>query len=80
MKKKISIIIPFYNEKENIVNIFKEIEELITKENKYLFEIIFMDNNSNDGYHNKFAMKYGLKKAFWFIILIKTYPVKIEIK
>ena len=49
MKKKISIIIPFYNEKENIVNIFKEIEELITKENKYLFEIIFMDNNSNDG-------------------------------
>ena len=49
MTKKISIIIPFYNEKENIINILKEIEELIKKENKYLFEIILMDNNSNDG-------------------------------
>lgn len=49
MTKKISIIIPFYNEKENIINILKEIEELIKKENKYLFEIILMDNNSSDG-------------------------------
>ena len=49
MKKKISIIIPFYNEKENIVNILKEIEELIIIENKYIFEVILMDNDSNDG-------------------------------
>lgn len=49
MTKKISIIIPFYNEKENISKILKEIEELIIRENKYLFEIILMDNNSNDG-------------------------------
>lgn len=49
MEKKISIIIPFYNEKQNIINILKEIEDLIKKEKKYLFEIILMDNNSNDG-------------------------------
>ena len=49
MTKKISIIVPFYNEKENIIKILKEIEELIVIENKYLFEIILMDNNSNDG-------------------------------
>ena len=49
MTKKISIIVPFYNEKENIIKILKEIEELIVIENEYLFEIILMDNNSNDG-------------------------------
>lgn len=60
MKKKISIIIPFYNERENIVNIFREIEELIIKENKYLFEIILMDNNSNDG-SSSIAQDYAKK-------------------
>ncbi len=49
MTKKISIIIPFFNEKENILNILKETQELTKKKNNYLFEIILMDNNSNDG-------------------------------
>ena len=52
MKKKISIIIPFYNEKENIIKLLKEIDDSLIKENKYLFEIILMDNNSNDGSSN----------------------------
>ena len=49
MKKKISIIIPFYNEKENIPLILSEVKNLIQVESNYDFELLLMDNNSNDG-------------------------------
>ena len=48
MKKKISIIVPFYNEKENLPKILNEVQKLI-KIGNYDFELILMDNNSNDG-------------------------------
>lgn len=49
MKKKVSIIIPFYNEKQNLPIIFSEVHKLLKVEINYDFEIILMDNNSNDG-------------------------------
>ncbi len=49
MKKKISIIIPFYNEKNNLPLILAEVKKLIEVETNYDFEILLMDNNSNDG-------------------------------
>ena len=51
MKKKISIIIPFYNEKNNLPLILGEVKKLIEVEINYDFEILLMDNNSNDGSH-----------------------------
>jgi|TARA_B110000037_G_scaffold19032_1_gene20003 dolichol-phosphate mannosyltransferase len=49
MKKKISIIIPFYNESANIPLILSKVRTLISKEKNYNFEILLMDNSSNDG-------------------------------
>ena len=49
MKKKISIIIPFFNERNNLPIILKKVQSLILNEDKYDFEILLMDNNSNDG-------------------------------
>ena len=49
MKKKISIIIPFYNEGANIPLILSKVRNLISKEKNYNFEILLMDNSSNDG-------------------------------
>ena len=48
--KKISIIIPFYNEKF-VLNEFTDslIPELKKLKSKYLFEVILLDNNSDDG-------------------------------
>ena len=49
MKKKISIIVPFYNKKESLES---TIEKIITTkkklEDKYFFEIILLDNHSTD--------------------------------
>ncbi len=49
MKKLISILIPCFNEQENVVQISKAIEEVLQKElSKYDYEIIFIDNCSTD--------------------------------
>ena len=47
--KKISIIIPFYNEKENLPIILSKVKTLIDNEATYKFEILLMDNDSIDG-------------------------------
>tara|TARA_Y100001970_G_scaffold236970_1_gene297094 strand:- start:713 stop:1642 length:930 start_codon:yes stop_codon:yes gene_type:complete len=60
MKKKISIIIPFYNEKDNLTKILSSVKTLIDFENKYDFELLLMDNNSNDG--SNIIAKEELKK------------------
>jgi glycosyltransferase involved in cell wall biosynthesis len=50
MKKKISILIPIFNEKENINIIYNKIIDIIsTILERYDHEIIFLDNHSKDG-------------------------------
>jgi len=56
MKKKISIIIPFFNERDNLPLLLNDVKKLIESESQYEFELILMDNNSNDG-SNEVAKK-----------------------
>ena len=49
MKKKISIIIPFFNEKNNLPLILADVRKLVEIEKNYEFELLLMDNNSDDG-------------------------------
>ena len=49
-KKQISIVIPCYNEAENIVQIYHAVKNELTHNcPKYDYEIIFIDNKSTDG-------------------------------
>ncbi|MDP2750638.1 MAG: glycosyltransferase [Nanoarchaeota archaeon] len=48
MKVKISIVLPTYNEKENLEILIPHIEKIIKREN-YCGEIIVVDDNSPDG-------------------------------
>ena len=80
MKKKISIIIPFYNEKENIPHILSEVKKLIQIENNYDFELLLMDNNSNDG--SDIVAKEELKsfKGSRYIKLSRNFGYQANIK
>ena len=47
--KKISIVVPTYNEEGNVIPITEAIiEQLEQKLSKYDYELIFIDNHSND--------------------------------
>ena len=46
-ERKISIVVPVYNEEESIANLHKEILDVCIK-NNYLFEIIIVDDGSTD--------------------------------
>ena len=48
MKKLISIVIPFYNEEENIKEVHKQLSEIFNQEKKYNFEIIAVEHGSTD--------------------------------
>lgn len=48
MMAKISIVVPVYNEEGNVEKLHKEILDTC-RENKYEFEIIFVDDGSTDG-------------------------------
>lgn len=80
MKKKISIIIPFYNEKENIRKILSEVKKLIEIENNYHFELLLMDNNSIDG--SDVVAKDELKKfsGSKYIKLSRNFGYQANIK
>ena len=47
-KKLISIVTPVYNEEGNIQSIYSAIKEIFTRIDKYDYEHIFADNNSQD--------------------------------
>ena len=54
MKKKISILIPCFNEVENVEGISAAVEEVIKKDlSNYDYEIVFIDNASTDGTRDK---------------------------
>ena len=46
MSTAISIIIPTYNERDNIIALVKRIDHALSD---YEYEIVFIDDNSSDG-------------------------------
>ncbi len=55
-KTEITIVIPFLNEEENIPNLIKALNELY-KSSNLIFEVIFVDDGSNDGSFIKFKQQ-----------------------
>lgn len=54
MGKKISIMIPCYNEVENVIPISEAVVEVMEKElPEHDYEILFIDNASTDGTRDK---------------------------
>ena len=52
--KKISILIPCYNENENVVPMSEAVVDIMTRElPQYDYELVFIDNDSRDGTRDK---------------------------
>lgn len=77
--KKISLIIPGFNEEENLKNLIEEIEKLISQHKNYEFEVLFIDNCSTDNTEHvvenyiakndhwqylRFSRNFGLEASF----------------
>lgn len=65
MSRAISIIIPTYNEKDNIIPLVERIDQALSD---YDYEILFVDDNSRDG------------TAELAIALSPKYPVKVMVR
>lgn len=48
MKKKITIVLPCYNEEDNIIDLYQALNKEIEKQPQYEFDYLFADNNSTD--------------------------------
>lgn len=68
-KIKISIVIPFYNEQENLPTLHKELVSML-RNTSFVSELIYVDDGSEDG--SLVKLKQSLKK-------IKSRKVKSEI-
>lgn len=67
--KKISIVIPTYNEENNIIPLSKQLISIFNEKlSYYLYEIIFIDNNSKDKTRERLielcSQNYNIKAIF----------------
>ena len=71
--KKVSILIPTYNEIENVEELLKAIVNEMEHLPQYDYEIIFIDNNSKDGTRDKLREMCGQNKRVKAILNAKNF-------
>lgn len=72
MKKSISIIVPVYNEQDNIEVIVTALQEVISKL-EYTWDITFIDDGSNDNTLENIRRQSLLYKNIFFISLARNF-------
>ena len=78
-KKKVSILIPVFNESKNINIIYSRISKIIKKETKYDFEILFTNNCSTDDTLKKIKKLIIKDKKVRVITLSKNFGRNISL-
>lgn len=71
--KKVSILIPTYNELENVEPLSKAIVAEFNKLPQYNYEIIFIDNDSRDGTRDKIRALHSQNKRIKAIFNAKNF-------
>lgn len=69
MRKKVSIIIPVYNEEKNLIALFEQLCNSIVQLDNFDFEIIFVNDGSKDSSWatiNQLAQRYSFVKGINF--------------
>lgn len=70
---KISIIIPFLNEEENIPSLTKTLSSYFEEEKKHIFEVIFVDDGSTDNSKKQLLEEKNLNYSSKLISFSKNY-------
>ncbi|MFA6081588.1 MAG: glycosyltransferase family 2 protein [Patescibacteria group bacterium] len=73
LKKLISIVIPVYNEEESLPELIKRILNFIKSFTSYSFEIIFVENGSNDRSYSILSRSARLDKRIKVLQLSKNF-------
>lgn len=79
MKKKLSIIIPAYNEEKNISFLVSEIVKSLT-ETAYDFELVFVDDGSKDNTLNEIKVQAAMYPNIFYIELSKNFGKDYALK
>lgn len=73
MKKLISIVIPLFNEEDNVDELYLRLKKLMTQEFRYNFEIIAVEHGSNDSTFEKLAKINKIDKRLKILQLSKNF-------
>ncbi|OGG13747.1 glycosyl transferase [Candidatus Gottesmanbacteria bacterium RIFCSPHIGHO2_01_FULL_39_10] len=73
MKKLISMVIPIYNEEQNLDELYKRIKEVMDKETKYNFEVIAVEHGSKDASFAKLLAFHKKDKRVKILQLSKNF-------
>lgn len=73
MKKLISIVVPLYNEQENVEELYRQLKSVFTKEKKYDFEIIAIEHGSKDSTFQKLLKLNKKDKIVKILQLSKNF-------
>src|SRR3989344_4301028 len=73
MKKFISVVIPIYNEEENVEELHKRLSQLFSKEKKYSFEIVAVEHGSTDATFKKLLSLRKKDKRVKILQLSKNF-------
>ena len=76
---ELSVVIPVYNEVENVKPLYNELKEVLDELNKS-YEIIFVDDGSSDGTYDKLLEIHSQDKSVKIIRLRKNFGQTLAIK
>ena len=72
--KKISVLIPCYNEEENIIPISEAVTSILSEKlSSYDYELVFIDNDSKDNTRNKIRAVCARNKRIKAIFNAKNF-------
>jgi glycosyltransferase involved in cell wall biosynthesis len=72
--KKISIVVPTYNEEENVIPLHSEIKKMFSESlPKYDYEILFIDNKSTDTTRDKIRYLCNMDRNTRAIFNVKNF-------
>ena len=73
MKKKISVVIPAYNEEENLDELTKRLQAVMSSASQYDFEVIIVENGSYDSTYSRLLEINKTDNRFKIISLSRNF-------